>query len=296
MSIPDATCRRVLDAARVVGYPVAPNPGRANPTLGVVIPRLDSPFFAEIVSGIEDVTNRQGQHMLLAFSDERRDGEAQFHPFVEHHAQAVIFLRSGPGRDLGWVNAARNAHLPIVLAGEGCASPDMDCVTADDAAGVTEAMAHLVQRGHRRIAYLTGPESRCTIAARIAAYKGALVAAKLPFDPAHLIASPGAALAEMMNQAEPPTAILAATDEDAAHALNLLRGRRTVEIVGCGNTELSERLGFSSLDRRIRDVGIQAAELALAHHKTTSLRPRAIGIAPRLVVRNELPKPRRVAR
>src|SRR3954453_4551809 len=150
------TAERVLAAARELGY--GPNPiargfkTNRSYTIGVVVPDLRTPICPPIPRGIEDRLEPSGYTSLLANTDNAPDREA------------VIFSALGARQVDGFITAtARRQHplledlgaagVPLVLGNRSTDGGELPSALPDDEGGVRQAVEHLVDLGHRRIAH-----------------------------------------------------------------------------------------------------------------------------------------------
>ncbi|WP_045319894.1 LacI family DNA-binding transcriptional regulator [Limimaricola cinnabarinus] len=175
--ISEETRARVLEAARAVNY--LPD-GRAaamrsgeNREIGLVLHHLANPFNAELVSGVSDRLERDGY--LVSVLDSRDDAERQ-----ERNLRALIAnMRGGliwvpaSGTDAATLDLLAAQRLPVVTFLHRV-SPDLDHVELNNARALRDAVAHLADLGHRRIAFLGGTAPRAPRTDRIAGYLAAV--------------------------------------------------------------------------------------------------------------------------
>lgn len=185
------TRERVLAAARALDYvPNALARGLHTsrvPVVGVIVHDITDPYFAEIVRGVEDGAT-SGDHLVITCSSERvAEREASYVRLLRSvQAAAVIF--AGSGLD----DAARNAEIGRHLAAmrsQGAAVVHLSPhaagepeVGVDNAAGIEALVGALAGLGHRRIAFLAGPQTLFVVRARVAGYRRGLVAAGIEPD------------------------------------------------------------------------------------------------------------------
>jgi LacI family transcriptional regulator len=227
------TRRRVLAAIEELGY--VPDRAarslrlRRTLTIAGVIPDITNPFYPAFERGIQDVAERHGHDLIVyntdgdpakearclrALLDGRVDGVVAvfFHlsardlrPLLERHV-AVVRLEAGPKR----VGA-----LPL------------DNVYVDNAAAARDAVAYLLDRGHRRIGTIAGRGGPRQ--ARLQGYRRALAERGVPVDERlvclTVFAEGGgqAAMAQLLALTPRPTAVFAANDLMAMGALIALR-------------------------------------------------------------------------
>jgi len=181
------TAGRVLQAAEFLGY--RPNPiarslkTARTTTVGVVIPDLTNPLFPPIVRGVEDILTPAGYSAWVVNTDNDPDRErAQIASLRQRQVEGLILGTARLEHPLLEQLAAEG--VPMVLVNRRFGAATLPSVTADDAAGVTAAVAHLADLGHRRIAHLAGPQDTSTGKVRYQAYRQALHDHGLDDDPA----------------------------------------------------------------------------------------------------------------
>lgn len=167
---------------------------------------------------------------------------------------------------------------------------DAPSVHADDAAGIGLAVAHLAERGHRRIAHVGGAGGP-TAEARTRAFDAALAAEGLPPGRVGLsdFTERGGhrAAGELLDAATPPSALVASSDLAAIGALAAVRDRGLsdrVAVTGYDNTFLAglRLVDLTSVDPGNAEIGRRAAELL----STDAPAAREHRIVPRLVIRS----------
>jgi LacI family transcriptional regulator len=124
--------------------------------IGVIVPDISNPFFAAAVKGMESLARECGYQLLLCNTDEDVD--------LERAALDELMVRSVDGlvlttaaRDLSEVPSLRSLPVPISLLDRTIDGLDHDSVLVDNPGGSRQAIQHLFQLGHRRIALITGP-------------------------------------------------------------------------------------------------------------------------------------------
>ena len=205
------------------------------------------PFFPSFIAGLESKLSGHGYALLL-----------QVVP--EHEAEDQTYRRLGrEGRVDGvfvtdlHVDDHRPAllaelGLPAVIVGPDRPDSPWPAVGVDDGPGVTAATEHLIALGHTRIAHVGGPLRMVHGASRRAAWSATLLAAGLPegaFVECDFSAEAGAAATrQLLDLAEPPTAIVYANDLMAIAGLSVAAARgvavpRDLSITGYEDTELA---------------------------------------------------------
>lgn len=160
-TVSDVTRGLVEAAAVQVGY--RPNElarsmttGRSA-TIGVVVGDIGNPFFAAAVRGIGAVARIEGFDVILASSDEDPEAErAAVQAFLARQVEGLIVSPAS----LADITHLRDIGRPLALLDRAVSELEVDTVTADDRAAAERVTRLLLDRGHRRIAYLTACSPR----------------------------------------------------------------------------------------------------------------------------------------
>jgi LacI family repressor for deo operon, udp, cdd, tsx, nupC, and nupG len=269
-------------------------------TVLVVIPKL-SPFFLEIFRGAERAADELGLTVLMGNS--RRDVEREktyFDQAASRHADGLILLAG----ELPFRQA--EAQLPpLVVALEPLHDSDLPSVLVNHAAGAEEAVRHLIDLGHRRIAHIAGPEHVSSAGARMAGYRRALKKARIAFDEALVqrgdfsILSGEKTMQVLLQQKPAPTAVFSTNDEMAIGAIRTLKsvGLKVpddVSVIGFDGQDMAEIYDppLSTVYIPRFDVGYQA--MMMLGNVISQQRPvKSLTLDTRLVIRATSAAPRR---
>jgi LacI family transcriptional regulator len=198
--------------------------------VGVLVPVVFDWYFARILHGIADaVYEHRLRLMLWPTRHEHAREVALLNELREATDGAVLVL---PEQSSDELLAALSDHYPLVVV-DPLVQIDVriPSVAAANASGGEQAMQHLLELGHRRIAAITGPPGWVATEERRQAYRGALTAAGIAFDPALELEAdfdfePGdQAAAVLLELDRPPTAIFAFSDMIAIGAMRAARSR-----------------------------------------------------------------------
>ncbi|MFH8734183.1 MULTISPECIES: LacI family DNA-binding transcriptional regulator [unclassified Streptomyces] len=154
--VAEPTRLRVLDAAQRLGF--HPNAAaRALTTgrtglVGLVVPTLSNPFFAPLVMGAQQTAEKTDHHLLIAVSEYDPTREAELADRLAEQADGLIMV-TPVGTDAALRERAR--RVPLVLVDRQVGR--LPAVVADTATGLAQLMDHLLDQGHRDIAYVSGP-------------------------------------------------------------------------------------------------------------------------------------------
>ena len=200
----------------------------AVPRVGVLVPVVFDWYFAGILQGIADaVYEHRLRLMLWPTRHEHAREVALLTELREATDGAVLVL---PEQSSDELLAALSDHYPLVVVDPLVQiDASIPSVAAANVSGAEQAMQHLLDLGHRRIAAITGPPGWVATEERRQAYRAALAVAGIAFDPALELEAdfdfePGAQAAAVLLELErPPTAIFAFNDMIAIGAMGAAR-------------------------------------------------------------------------
>ncbi|GAB4478920.1 MAG: LacI family DNA-binding transcriptional regulator [Anaerolineae bacterium] len=222
------TARRVHEAIAALHY--VPHlaaqqlASRRTGMLGLVVDEISGEFFSPLIRGIERCAREAGYELLIAST-----GGRGVSVFGEHNTDGIlVFTESLSDEELARLH---EAGFPMVLLHRspppGLAIP---CVTVENKQGARRMTDHLIEQcGHRRIAFLHGPEGSEDSAWREVGYRESLAAHKLLYRPELIAAGEFSvhharlAVEQWITDGLEIDAIFAADDESAVGALMALR-------------------------------------------------------------------------
>lgn len=276
--VAEATRQRVLEAIAALGYkPNALARGlvrRRSGTIGVVIPDVANPFYAEVLRGMSDVATEQGLHMLLVNADLSFAKEAEGFALLQEKQVDGIVYTSGvitPGHREIFQRVGR----PVVLAATYDPEGGYPAVLVDSRKGAAMAVNHLLDLGHRRIGVIKGLDGDLIAGLpRWEGYRQAAAERGVTIDPClvrtgdYRLESGYQAMVELLEQPVPPTAVVAASDLMAIGAINaaLDRGLRVpddLSVVGFDNIWFAAavRPGLTTVAQPMYAMGAQAIRM-----------------------------------
>jgi LacI family transcriptional regulator len=223
-----ATRERVLSAVADLDY----RPSRLGRSLargrhdaiGIVFPDLSGPYYSAVILGYEEASAAEGSSVLILATHRRPDATMQVLDLADRVDGIVLMGRTVDDEVVAELERRR---LPIVLLARA-ASGRADSVRAENADSARRLTAHVLEHGHRRIAFLGDPDASPDAAERWAGFVDAHEAVgRSPWRGAFACGyreSDGrSAAAEVLAEAELPTALICANDEIATGALEAAR-------------------------------------------------------------------------
>jgi LacI family transcriptional regulator len=301
--VSEAVATRVHDAIRELGY-VRNDAARQlragrSSSVGLVVLDARNPFFTDVARGAEDAAAEHGVAVLLGDSDEKPEREAAYLDlFEEQRVRGVLVSPLGDIRER--LQRMRALGTPVVLVDRMAEDASLSSVSVDDVAGGRTAVAHLLETGRRRIAFVGGPLGLRQVADRLAGAQHAVAAvpgAQLEvLEGSALSVSEGRRMGEQLvarDPAERPDAVFTANDLLAVGLLQALVMRGGVRVpddialIGFDDIDFASAtiVPLSSLRQPSRLIGQTALGILLEEADDPTLAPRQVVFQPELVVR-----------
>jgi LacI family transcriptional regulator len=290
--------KRLLDVAERLGY--VPNLSartlkqRTSRIVGVIVSDLSNQFYAALAAGIEQ-TLRESNYQMLLLGDNSSTAQelAGARTFLSLRAPGVIMTpASGATAEL-----LASRGVPVVEADRRLATASCDAVVIDNERGAREAVSHLLELGHERIALLVARTTWTTDAGRLEGYRAALAQAGLRVDRKLVVkiathaADAPSRIAEVVER-ERPTAIFAANNVLAEQAWRVLRDRgletpRDVSLVAFDDVPWMEMVQppITAVRQPAFEMGRRAALLLLRRLDDPTCGRTVEVLQPELVVR-----------
>ena len=303
----DETRQRVMQAAKELGY--SPHIGAR--TLRQYRSRQIGVAFApahagepDIVEAIYPVTTQRGYRVVLSAQTGNRSMETAVEELLGYRCAAIILI--GPELDDAGMRAiASRVKVPAVVVGSGVRNTAYDVVRSAGDTGIGLAVQHLVELGHRQIAYVH-TASMPPAALRLQGYRRAVADAHLELD---ILSMPGAdyteesgaaAGRELLDRRKLPTAVVAGNDQQAVGLLQVFSRAGIaipgdVSLTGYDDTRVA-RLSSVDLTTARQDpqqMGQAAVLAAVRRIDQPDRRPLLSIVEPSLVVRSSTAQPRR---
>jgi LacI family transcriptional regulator len=253
-----------------------------------------SHYLASILSALTGALQEHG-HYLLMFPLKIGDDPRAINALLHSGRLDGIALRlvQDPPQSDELLQLIAASGLPCVCVERpGAERFGFPAITYDDASGAYAAARHLIERGHRRIATISGDMRYATARARLAGFTRALSEAGIALPPELAVECEwgtivaARATERLLDMPDPPTAIFAASDDMAIGAINAARERgihvpNDLAVVGFDDIPLSEeinplvstvRIPLAAMGRRVAELLVDPDRLA-AQRGTTEVFP-----------------------
>ncbi|WP_236047237.1 LacI family DNA-binding transcriptional regulator [Streptacidiphilus fuscans] len=221
--------------------------GAGSRTIGLVVDDLANPFYALMARSVEDAAYRQGYVVLVgSTNDDRRREREVIAAFCSRQVDGLILVPTCGSH--GFLRPWTETGTRVVCLDRPARGLDVDTVTVDNRAAARGAVDHLLDHGHRRIAYLGDRLDIWTQRERHLGYREALAARGVEAVPGLLChglrsrAEAASAVAAMLASDSPPTALFATNGLISAGALDAVRAGG-----GGGGSDRSDGGGATAL-------------------------------------------------
>jgi LacI family transcriptional regulator len=299
------TRKRVLLRMKELNY--QPNPaaralvtGRTN-LIGLIVPDLLHPFFAQVAKGISGQLRTQEYSMIIASSEDDPNLEQrEIDQMLARRVDALILASTQSSRES--LRRVEERKIPCVLLDRRIPGVSASFVGNDDVMAGSLATTHLIEAGCRTIAHLGGSDVS-TATDRQTGYCMALVKGGLSLPTEYIVrygsgddsgdAAGYKGMKRLLALNPKPDGVFCCNDPIAMGAMRAileagLRIPEDVAIVGCGNLHFDDllRIPLSSVDQDSAGLGANAAKLALSFIKRKSNTPlKSLLLPVNLVVR-----------
>jgi len=275
-------------------------------SIGLLLENVANPFSGALHRAIEEVARKRDVLVLAASLDEDEARERELaRALVSRRVDGLIIMPVAD--DQSYLLTERRTGTPMVFVDRPPSHLDADTVLAGNSDGAQVAVEHLIEQGHRRIAYLGDDGWISTAVERHEGYVTALRQSGLTYDAAivrhglRTSESAFTALNEILTQPNPPTAVFASQNFvtiGACQSLHMLGLHHSVALVGFDEIATSDMVepALTLVVQDIEGMGTKAAELLFSRIDGEDNVSQRCVFPTRLVVRGsgEIPGPYRV--
>jgi LacI family transcriptional regulator len=207
--------------------------------LGLLIGDLTNPFFPELIHAFEDLATRHGYEILLGSTGYDTDRTRRsIRRMLDLHVDGAAILTFGSEGAVRTEIVRQLGAIPLVFTDEAPRGSSTCALSIDYRRGMREAVQHLVNLGHRKIAFISGPLRERSAQLRREAFIAATGAADCMcrdgwfVEGNHTMESGMHAMGHILSQKSLPTAVMCSNDMTALGAKREMN-RRAVDLPGC---------------------------------------------------------------
>lgn len=300
--ISPSTKERVLEAIKTLRY--RPNSfarsllGKQSLTVGQIVTDCLNPNNAQQIRSVQNVTAGQGYSVLLVDTNEQHERElAAVDLMVEKFVDGFLITPLQYDND-HLFKLHQEDSVPFILTNRAIEGLEVDAVLHDNFEGAYQAVRHLVQLGHTRIAYITSRRQIWTVNERLAGYRAALAKSHLDFQEEYVVQislnleSAFEATNQLLKLPARPTAIFAYNDLMAVGVLKALKQAglkipQDMALVGYDDILYAQYLEvpLTTVRQPTQQIGEVAAEVLLKRIANRTTPAERVILKPELIVR-----------
>jgi LacI family transcriptional regulator len=259
---------------------------RRNHTVGALLPDLYGEFFSELIRGIDLAARACGLHLLVSSSHDGVDEAAAALRAMQGRVDGMVIL--SPPADAGFLQANLPPGLPTVLLNSAIVDTGHTVLNFDNHAGAFAMVRHLIEVGHRRVAFIGGPVRNFDARERERGYRDAM-ARFAPQAPLQILdgdfteASGYRAGQDLLARGSRPDAVFAANDMTAVGCLFAFREAglevpRDVALAGFDDIPIARYISppLTTVRVNIAEMGRSALELLAEEFAASGQQTRSV--------------------
>jgi len=245
--------------------------------VGVIVPRIDSNFFASVIRGIEEELYPKGYHVIICQThDQEKLETGNINSLLNAQVDGILMSISNAKTKHKIFDSIAQKNVSLIFFDRKKDIPNVSSVTIDDFNGAYEATKHLIQQGYKRIAHLSNDRSLEIFKNRYLGYKQALIDHGLEVDESLVIETFSKVLEgrkttkRLLSLPNPPDAIFSSSDFSALGAIEEIKAHglripEDISVIGFSNEPFTRfmELSITSVDQSPIEMGRIAAKVFL---------------------------------
>lgn len=299
--ISDKTRKRIMDIMQQMNYQpsvvASALTKKRTYTIGLLIPDLANPFFAEIARSVEDRAQELGFNLVICNTDNNVEKEERYIGLLKQKGADGIIMATGAHNN-AIVKKLLQQNQTIAVIARDMPSLAVDAVLVDDYLGGYLAANHLIELGHRHIAVIAESLEVMSSRERVRGCRQAMEEAGLVLEDrwvrvsAFHVQDGKATAGILLDEPNAPTAIFACNDLLAIGVIQAARERgmnvpRELSVVGFDNTILATIIDppLTTIAQPIQELGKQVVDLISKDIGGKATSKQRFVLLPELIVR-----------
>lgn len=242
-------------------------------SVGVLIPRITDIFCTQVIEGIEEVLNPFNYSIFVCSSNDDLEQQTEKLRFLINKMVDGIILMPVTSAALPLDDIVKS-EIPIVLVDRLVKGQELDAVVCDNVNGAYSAVEMIINRGHRKIGIIAGPEEIFTAYERLEGYKRALADYNIKLDERYIAFAEYKkdggidAFQYLISLDDPPTAIFTTNYPTTVNSMKVmmekgLRMGQDISLFGYDQTELFQMFHppVSVVVQPTYEIGKNAAQI-----------------------------------
>ena len=277
-------------------------------TLGLIVSEITNPFFPELIEGFEEIAVQHGYEIWMGSTNYDPERMTRcVRRMLERKVDGVAVMTFGMEEAL--TNQLIERHVALVMIDNGAKHSETSRLKVDYYQGISEAVKHLIELGHREIGFITGPMHLHSAKLRKAAFERSLkehgLAARASWilEGDHTFEGGIGAAQRIIDAGKMPTALMCSNDMTAIGVLHQayrsgLHVPDDLSVIGFDNIHLAEVMipPLTTIEMSRFEIA-RAAVAALRdqiERENVGGRTQEYTIPTRLIVRQSAASPRAV--
>ncbi len=289
----------IRDLAYTPSYLASSLANQRTQSIGIIVPDMTNPVFAELVHGAEEFLSHNGYHLIIGLTNQNLEKELLYLDMLSgKKVDGLIILPTFLKEIEEKLQELKAKKFPFVVTGIKSSSSEVNYVSTNKVEGAFIGVEHLIKKGHRNIAFVRGSELEEHSSERLEGYMKALNVYGIPFNPEYVIksrqdfADVREKVGLFMEEHPEVTALFCLYDFIAMAVLKALNDRKLripedVAVVGFDNIQLDDYLpvGLTTIDSNNLKVGEIAARILVNQISSGMDEIQHVILTPKLVVR-----------
>ncbi|MFD2530579.1 LacI family DNA-binding transcriptional regulator [Polaribacter marinaquae] len=269
--------------------------------VGVIVPRIDSNFFASVIRGIEEELYPKGYHVIICQTHDQEEQEiGNINSLLSAQVDGILMSITNAQTKSNIFESISKKNVPLIFFDRKKDIANVSSITIDDFDGAYQATKHLIKQGYKRIAHLSNDRRLEIFKNRFLGYKQAILDSGLEYDESLIIETHSKVLAgrastkRLLSLENPPDAIFSTSDFSALGAIQEIKSQglripEDISVVGFSNEPFTRfmELSITSVDQSPIEMGRKAA-LVFLEEVDKSLKTKKaqqIVLQPELIIR-----------
>ncbi len=275
------TREKVLEMARQLNY--KPNfnatglAKRSTHNIGIVLPFITNYYFSAVITGIHEVAYSKGYNIILYVTNDSEERELSIiHNLSVSSLDGLLVSTSAHSAE--HFAELMDNPIPIVFFDRVASDIKTSKVMQDDYNGAAEATEHLIKKGYRKIAHITGPRGLSLTEKRVQGYLSVLEKHRLPVREEWIVYSGFSQESgeedayRLLQGGEQPDAIFATNDRKAVGAMLALKNKgiaigKDIGVIGFTDDPIATIISptLTTVAEPAFEIGKKSCELLLKH-------------------------------
>jgi LacI family transcriptional regulator len=249
---------------------------RQTKTIGLVIPDIVNPFFPELARGAEDKASEAGYSIIYCNTDDDLEKEEKYiNMLAEKMVDGIVFTHSA--KRTNGLSPIDRGNIPVILIDRDLESSNVKGkVLVDNLEGAYKAVKHLIDKGYKKIAFITGALTSTTAKDRLAGYRKALEDSGIEYNNNYIRAGQYksewglTAVKQLLDEGLDFDAVFCGNDLIAISVIKLLKSKgynipNDIGVVGFDDIYMASVVepGLTTIKQPNYEMGYKAVELLI---------------------------------